>query len=29
VAVEEPDEDLLKLKRAGTTLPPRRRKQKP
>jgi len=29
VAVEEPDEDLLKLKRAGTTLPPRRRKPKP
>ena len=28
VAVEEPDEDLLKLKRAGTTLPPRRRKRK-
>ena len=29
VAVEEPDEDLLKLKRAGTTLPARRRKPKP
>jgi dihydropteroate synthase-like protein len=29
VAVEAPDEDLLRLKRAGTTLPPRRRKQKP